>query len=171
MSPQEFVAALDAEALLPEILELLKSLVAFDTVRRPAEPGMPFGRSSAEALAWFVDLAKRDGFTANPGVTSGAAEKLLSDEAAEDLTPVVYGKIGDRVAELPIDALNENFKPYSYINAKILRQKGLIPESATEVKITSYGKVDKPLMVQASAFGPGVAKIIILAGGRPIQMQ
>ena len=118
----------------------------------------------------FTD-AKRDGFTANPGVTSGAAEKLLSDEAAEDLTPVVYGKIGDRVAELPIDALNENFKPYSYINAKILRQKGLIPESATEVRITSYGKVDKPLMVQASAFGPGVAKMIILAGGRPIILE
>ena len=118
----------------------------------------------------FTD-AKRDGFTAKPGISSAEAEKLISDEAAEDLTAVVYGKIGDRVAELPIDALNENFKPYSYINAKILRQKGLIPESATEVKITSYGKVDKPLMVQASSFGPGVIKMIILAGGRPIQMQ
>ena len=118
----------------------------------------------------FTD-AKRDGFTAKPGISSAEAEKLISDESAEDLTAVVYGKIGDRVAELPIDALNENFKPYSYINAKILRQKGLIPESATEVRITSYGKVDKPLMVQASAFGPGVIKMIILAGGRPIQMQ
>ena len=118
----------------------------------------------------FTD-AKRDGFTAKPGISSAEAEKLISDEAAEDLTAVVYGKIGDRVAELPIDALNENFKPYSYINAKILRQKGLIPESATEVRITSYGKVDKPLMVQASAFGPGVIKMIILAGGRPIQLQ
>ena len=64
MSPQEFAASLDAEALLPEMLELLKSLVAFDTVRRPAEPGAPFGRKSAEALGWFLDLAKRDGFTA-----------------------------------------------------------------------------------------------------------
>ena len=118
----------------------------------------------------FTD-AKRDGFTPKPGVSSAEAEKLLSDEAAEDLTAVVYGKIGDRVAELPIDALNENFKPYSYINAKILRQKGLIPESATEVRITSYGKVDKPLMVQASAFGPGVVKMIVLAGGRPIHLQ
>ena len=118
----------------------------------------------------FTD-AKRDGFTAKPGISSAEAEKLISDEAAEDLTAVVYGKIGDKVAELPIDALNENFKPYSYVNAKILRQKGLIPESATEVKITSYGKVDKPLMVQASAFGPGVIKMIILAGGRPIQLQ
>lgn len=118
----------------------------------------------------FTD-AKRDGFTPKPGVSSAEAEKLISDEAAEDLTAVVYGKVGDRVAELPIDALNENFKPYSYINAKILRQKGLIPESATEVRITSYGKVDKPLMVQASAFGPGVVKMIVLAGGRPIHLQ
>ena len=64
MSPQEFAASLNADALLPEMLELLKFLVAFDTVRRPAEPGMPFGRNSAEALKYLLDLAKRDGFTA-----------------------------------------------------------------------------------------------------------
>jgi succinyl-diaminopimelate desuccinylase len=64
MSPQEFAASLDAGAMLPGILELLRSLVAFDTVRRPAEPGMPFGRSNAEALKWLLDLAERDGFAA-----------------------------------------------------------------------------------------------------------
>jgi len=64
MTPQEFAADLDARALLPETLEVLKSLVAFDTVRRPAEPGMPFGRNSAEALAYLIDLATRDGFRA-----------------------------------------------------------------------------------------------------------
>lgn len=64
MRPEEFVSALDADALLSEIVELTGQLVAFDTVRRPAEPGMPFGRQSAEALAWLIDLAKRDGFTA-----------------------------------------------------------------------------------------------------------
>ena len=64
MLPEEFIAAFDADALLPEIVELTGRLVAFDTVRRPAEPGMPFGRKSAEALAWLLDTAKRDGFTA-----------------------------------------------------------------------------------------------------------
>lgn len=118
----------------------------------------------------FTD-AKRDGYTPYPGVNAATAEKLLSDEAAEDLTVVVYEKIGDRIAELPIDALNANFKANSYVNARILRQKGLIPESATEVKITAFGKIDKPLMVQASCFAPGVAKMIILAGGRPILVQ
>ena len=59
MSPHEFAAALNAEALLPDILGLLRSLVAFDTVRRPAEPGMPFGRNNAEALKWLLDLAER----------------------------------------------------------------------------------------------------------------
>ena len=118
----------------------------------------------------FTD-PKRDGFTPNPGVYSAAAEKLISDEAAEDLTFVVYRKIDGRVADLPIDALNVNFKPYSYVDAKILRQKGLIPENAAEVRITAYGKIEKPLMVQASDFGPGVAKMIILAGGRPIQVR
>ena len=64
MNLQEFHAALDPEKLLPEVLEMLKKLVAFDTVRRPAEPGMPFGKKSAEALNWLVDKAKEDGFTA-----------------------------------------------------------------------------------------------------------
>ena len=64
MRPEEFPAAIAAEALLPEIVELTGKLVAFDTVRRPAEPGMPFGRNSAEALAFLLDTAKRDGFTA-----------------------------------------------------------------------------------------------------------
>ena len=69
-----------------------------------------------------------------------------------------------------IDALNENFKPYSYVDAKILRQKGLIPENAAAVRISAYGKIEKPLMIEASEFAPGVAKMIILAGGRPIQV-
>ena len=64
MRPEEFIAALDADALMPEIVALTGNLVAFDTVRRPAEPGMPFGRNSAEALAWLIDTAKRDGFAA-----------------------------------------------------------------------------------------------------------
>ena len=64
MRPGEFITAFDAEALLPGTLELLGRLVAFDTVRRPAEPGMPFGRPSSEALNWLIDTAKRDGFAA-----------------------------------------------------------------------------------------------------------
>ena len=129
---------------------------------------MPVPSSVSETVD-FTD-PKRDGFTPNPGVYAAAAEQLISDEAAEDLTVVVYRKVEGKVAELPIDALNANFKPYSYVDAKILRQKGLIPESAGEVKITAHGKLDKPLMVQASAFAPGAAKMIILAGGRPIQV-
>ena len=63
MRAEDF-AAVNVDALLPETLALLKKLVAFDTVRRPAEPGMPFGRNNAEALAWLLETAKRDGFNA-----------------------------------------------------------------------------------------------------------
>ena len=64
MRVQDFPAAVDPEQMLPEVLELLERLVAFDTVRRPAEPGMPFGAKSAEALAWLLKKAAEDGFTA-----------------------------------------------------------------------------------------------------------
>ena len=63
MRAEDF-AAVNVDALLPETLALLEKLVAFDTVRRPAEPGMPFGRNNAEALAWLLETAKRDGFNA-----------------------------------------------------------------------------------------------------------
>ncbi|MBP5429099.1 MAG: uL15 family ribosomal protein [Clostridia bacterium] len=139
-----------------------------DYVKLDQPAFMPIPSSVSDTVD-FTD-PKRDGFTLNPGVYAAAADQLISDEAAEDLTVVVYRKVEGKVAELPIDALNANFKPYSYVDAKILRQKGLIPESAGEVKITAHGKLDKPLMVQASAFAPGAAKMIILAGGRPIQV-
>ena len=64
MQTAEFAATADVETMLPEIFRLLEKLVAFDTVRRPAEPGMPFGRNSAEALMWLLETAKNDGFTA-----------------------------------------------------------------------------------------------------------
>lgn len=130
---------------------------------------MPVPSTVSETVD-FTD-PKRDGFTLNPGAYVGAAELQMTDEAAEDLTVVVYRKVEGKVAELPIEALSANFKPYSYVDAKILRQKGLIPDTAGEVKITSFGSIDKPLMVQASCFAPGVAKMIILAGGRPIQVM
>ena len=62
MLMHDFVAALDPEALLPEILETLKMLVSWDTVRREALPGMPFGKNNAEALHRFLELAGAEGF-------------------------------------------------------------------------------------------------------------
>ena len=118
----------------------------------------------------FTD-AKRDGFTANPGVDAESADTFLPDDQAEDLTVVVYEKVEGDVVELPIDALNANFKPYAYVDAKILRQKGIIPADAGNVKITAQGKIKKPLMVKAAEFEPAALKMIILACGRPIQIM
>ena len=64
MDPKEFAAAVDPEKMLPEVLETVAKLVSFDTVRRPPLPGMPFGKTTAEALNWLIDLARADGFKA-----------------------------------------------------------------------------------------------------------
>ena len=165
---EETAEAADEEPVeeLPEEEPENAPIPDYPKLDRPVFMPVP---SSVSDTVDFTD-PKRDGYAPNPGVYSAAAEKLISDEAAEDLTVVVYRKIDGKIADLPIDALNANFNPYSYVDAKILRQKGLIPESAGEVRITAYGKLEKPLMVQASEFAPGVAKMIILAGGRPIQV-
>ncbi len=64
MNTEEFAASLVPEQMLPELLDTLEQLVAFDTVRRPAEPGAPFGANSARALDWLLKTAADDGFTA-----------------------------------------------------------------------------------------------------------
>lgn len=154
---EDYAAAIPEEPPVPDYPKLEKPIF------------MPVPSAVSDTVD-FTD-PKRDGFTPNPGVYVGLAELQMTDEAAEDLTAVVYRKVEGKVVELPIDALSTNFKPYSYVDARILRQKGLIPETAEEVKITAFGKIDKPLMVQASCFAPGVTKMIILAGGRPIQVM
>ena len=101
MRPQEFPAAIDidADAMLPDIFRMLEKLVSFDTVRRPAGPGMPFGRNSAEALAWLLETARDAGFTAvNLDNYCGYIEYGDGDEmiaVASHLDVVPTGDIAD----------------------------------------------------------------------------
>lgn len=118
----------------------------------------------------FTD-PKRDGFVLTTGVAGLDASFGMSDELAEELTAVVYaGAQGGEIVKIGVDCLCANFKPYSYINAKILRRLGLIPESASAIMVTDHGTVDKPLMVEAADFSPSAVKMLTLAGGRAVRL-
>lgn len=93
MRIEDFVAAVEPEKLLPEVLETLKMLVSWDTVRREALPGMPFGRNNAEALHKFLSLAEAEGFkTVNVDnycgyVEYGSGEEMVAVACHLDVVP------------------------------------------------------------------------------------
>ena len=93
MTPKEFAAAVDPEQMLPEVLTTVAKLVSFDTVRRPPLPGMPFGKTTAEALNWLIDLARADGFKAENldnycgYIEYGEGEELIAAACHLDVVP------------------------------------------------------------------------------------
>ena len=117
----------------------------------------------------FTD-ASRDGYEVRCGISADEAKDAMSDELAEDLTAFVYRQDGGVTAEIGLDCLNANFKEYAYIDARILRILGLIPENARRIAVVASGTVDKPLMIEATEISLDAVKMITLAGGRAIRV-
>ncbi len=117
----------------------------------------------------FTD-ADRDGYETRCGISADEADGAMSDELAEDLTAFVYREESGETAEIGLDCLNANFKEYAYIDAKILRILGLIPANARRIAVVACGKVDKPLMIEATEISLDAVKMITLAGGRAIRV-
>lgn len=114
---------------------------------------------------------KRDGFTGAIGASVADAAYAMSDELAESLTAVIYaGAQGGEIIKIGLDCLSANFKPYSYVNVKILRGLGLVPESASAIAVVDHGTIDKPLMIEAADFSSSAVKMLTLAGGRAIRL-
>lgn len=114
---------------------------------------------------------KRDGYELRVGIAAADAATGMTDEQAEELTAVVYRRAVGETAEIGLDCLNANFKEYAYIDAKILRKLGLIPASAAKISVVASGKVEKPLMIEASEIPVEAVKMVTLAGGRVIRLK
>ncbi len=140
----------------------------------PAYPTLPQPIFMPVPSAVFdtVDFTEpsRDGFTLCVSATADEAASLMSDAHAEDLTAIVYRSESGSVAEVGLDCLSANFKPYAYVDAKILRRLGLIAADARRLSVVASGVIDKPLMIEASEFSTEAVKMITLAGGRAIRV-
>lgn len=150
-----------------EIVELEASLDDYPILETPIFMPIP------SAIFDIVDFTSptRDGFALAEGVEASVAAASMSDELAEELTAVVYaGAQSGPIIKIGVDCLAASFKPYSYINVKILRRLGLVPEDASAIMVVPHGTVDKPLMVEAADFAPTAVKMLTLAGGRAVRL-
>ena len=150
-----------------EIGELETSLDDYPILETPIFMPIP------SAIFDIVDFTSptRDGYALAEGVEASVAAASMSDELAEELTSVVYaGAQSGPIIKIGVDCLAASFKPYSYINVKILRRLGLVPEDASAIMVVPHGTVDKPLMVEAADFAPTAVKMLTLAGGRAVRL-
>ena len=68
-------------------------------------------------------------------------------------------------AVVNLDTLGERFDKGTVVTLDLLREKGLVPNSAQRVKVLARGEIGKGLTVQAHKFSGKAAEKIAAAGG------
>jgi large subunit ribosomal protein L15 len=68
-------------------------------------------------------------------------------------------------AVVNLDTLAERFDKGTVVTLELLREKGLVPNSAQRVKVLARGEIDKGMTVRAHKFSGKAAEKIAAAGG------
>ena len=68
-------------------------------------------------------------------------------------------------AVVNLDTLGERFESGTVVTLELLRDKGLVPNSAQRVKVLARGEIGKGLTVRAHKFSGKAAEKIAAAGG------
>ncbi len=101
------------------------------------------------------------------------ADTLITDSLAKNLIKrereTVYTE-GKRKCVINIDTVSDNYVRGETVDINTLKEKGLIPTDAGNIKILARGSVDKPLTVKANAFSLSAVKMIALSGGEAIKV-
>ena len=178
----------EAEALEPPI-ETAETPVEAEEAPAEAEDA-PAAENSDEAIETETDdsvpnftdskeeikpLTERD-FEIVESVTVPKAEKEMTDEKAESLIETVtnvdnkYPK-GNKKAIINVDTLSKCFASGDTVNVRTLIKKNLAPKNAGYVKVLGRGLLNKPLIVEANDFTVNAVKMILLTGGRVVQIE
>lgn len=83
-------------------------------------------------------------------------------------TPKLRGfkSIYQKSAVITLSRISKFFKDNEEVNPKILKRKGLVPDSAKEVKILVAGELDKKLTFTGCIASKKAAEMIEKAGGK-----
>ncbi len=107
------------------------------------------------------------------GVDAIKADELLSDHLAKNMIDkggCIYTG-GDVKCSVMLGAVNERFFSGERVDINEMKKRGLIPDNAKYIKITSEGIIDKPLQIFANDFDITAVKMITLSGGEAIKVK
>ncbi len=98
-------------------------------------------------------------------ITVEEAKTLVSDAAAVVLVSGRKNRKTGKKFAVNIDTLSVSYDADDTVDLQSLKEKGLVPKSAKQVKILARGLLDKPLNVVADDFSADAVKMIVLTGG------
>jgi ribosomal protein L15 len=90
---------------------------------------------------------------------------------AEEIGVIEYKVNGNKVCEVNLDTICENFEDGDVVDLKALKMKRLINPKAGRVKILARGVMTKSLTIYADKFSLQAVKMITLAGGHADQYK
>ena len=96
---------------------------------------------------------------------------LTDDEAKILLENKKVSRIDrSRRAIVNVDQLSDAFEDGDTVTPDCMKEKKLIPEKTTYVKVLARGTLNKRLIVEANDFSLGAVKMITVLGGEPVRL-
>jgi hypothetical protein len=100
------------------------------------------------------------------------ADMLITDPQAKSLVKkdgdVVYTEGSGRIS-ISVGELSDAFEEGERVDINSLKDKGLVPQDAGQLKVVGGGKIDKSLTIYANDFTLSANKMIALSGGHAIK--
>ena len=103
-------------------------------------------------------------------VTAEAAPAMVETSVAKEHVEHHSGKRSGKQAIVNLDTLSETFAAGETVTLEALQEKHLIPRTARRYKVLARGKLTHPLIVEADDFSVDAVKMILLTGGKAVQI-
>ena len=99
-------------------------------------------------------------------VSAGEVNALISDEAAEAAIEEEYtGRATGKKVIVNVDSLSASFNAGDTVTLQALKEKGLVPKNAAQVKLLAHGTLDKVLHVELQDYSLDAVKMVLATGG------
>lgn len=136
-----------------------------DPVDTPRVSDMPKASDNAGQTIY-------DGDKISISIDEPHADMLITDSQAKGLIKkegdVVYTD-GTGRATISVGELSDAFEAGDRVDINSLKDKGLVPKDAGQIKVVGGGRIDKSLTVYANDFTLSAVKMIALSGGQAIK--
>ncbi len=148
---------MDTDALLEEGLVKLKKISRGDMTNKEITP------------VNIADLIRNK-------ISIGEADVAVSDDIAVTFIEIIASiplksacSTCSKTANL--DTISANFEAGDVVTVEKLKEKKLVAPNAGFVKVLARGSIDKPLTVEANDYSLAAVKMLVLTGGKAVQIK